>query len=827
MLHSLTMGSVMILADAPAWVSSAWSIAQVILGFSLIVFVHEMGHFLAAKWAGVRVERFAVGFGREMFGFTKGETRYSFNILPLGGYVKMLGQEDFVVDKSGELKVKSDPDAFTNKPVSKRMVIVTAGVIMNLIFAAVAFTIVAMVGRWQPPPVIGYVRENSPAGRAGLQPGDRIEEINGDSIASFNQLSGRIALSDSDETLDMVVWRDGELLEPHPRIVPEFVKEEQIRQIGVGPARQKRVWFPSFQGANPSVTDLLRQHDEIHKVKIDGAFQDVEGLGTVLRAMMRAQGEPIEAIVKRPKDPDALTDEQLRKYDAEIESTEETVRLRALWMPAAYQMENRVTASMLGLVPRMTVLQPAEGKSFAEAGVQIGDVIVRIGNIDSPSYAELKRLIEDESVESVAIKVRRPWEANRGLSESVVSLCSENREEIIAAAFQDLSKAMAVVYRLATQFDLSESDQEGLIERLRKLDDASAWRVWFEQVDVHTLASIKPKAPFALFESPSRSIDADLRCIDENHLVVADIVKKFGDRPTPAHIANIPRGAVIITANGKPVGQWHHLTAIMMANAGKSIEIKYRLADAYHTTTMMIPGSPQTALGMGPEDRIVKIDGKSTYTEKRKDGNERRLALPDWRAVKGLLKASVGKSVEIVIDPANGEHRTAPYAVTENNVDPWPDRVTYQPMIQCYPLLEKRSISNPAVAFVTGVEEAYRATVQTVQSIRHMVFTRKVGLKKVSGPVGILRVGAKVAEAGPIELLWLMGLLSANLAVINFLPLPIVDGGLFLFLILEKIRGEPVSIKTQVATQLIGIALIASIFVLVTYQDVLKWFTGT
>ncbi|MFQ5411745.1 MAG: RIP metalloprotease RseP, partial [Phycisphaerae bacterium] len=493
MLHSLTMDSILILGDSPAWVSSAWSILQVIIGFSLIVFVHEMGHFLAAKWAGVRVERFAVGFGRELFGFTRGETRYSFNILPLGGYVKMLGQEDFVVDKTGELKVKNDPDSFTNKPVGKRMVIVTAGVVMNLVFAAIAFTIVVMVGRLQPPPIIGYVRENSPAGRAGLRPGDRIEEINGDKITSFYQLSGRIALSDSDETLDMRVWRDGQVLEPHPRIVPEFVKEEQIRQIGVGPASQQRVWFPSFQGANPTAADQLEQFDDIHQIKIDGGFRVVEDLGTVLRAMMRAQGEPIEAIVKRPKDPDALTDEQLQMYDAEIPSTDVQVNLRAIWMPSAYEVENRVSASMLGLVPRITVLQPAEGKSFDAAGVRTGDVIVQIGDVDFPSYHELKEQIEDETRESVAIKVRRPWEANRGLSETVVSLCSENREEIIAAAFQDLPKALAVVYRLAIQFELSDSDQEILIERLRKLDDASAWRTWFEQVDVHTLASIKPK----------------------------------------------------------------------------------------------------------------------------------------------------------------------------------------------------------------------------------------------------------------------------------------------------------------------------------------------
>ena len=143
-----------------------------------MIFVHELGHFLVAKWADVRVEKFCVGFGRELFGFTRGETRYGFNILPLGGYVKMLGQEDFEIDTTGELQAKEDPRSFTNKSVGRRMLIVSAGVVMNVVFAALLFMVVFMVGMEAGVTEVGFVTPKQPGFAGGLagrryDPGDR------------------------------------------------------------------------------------------------------------------------------------------------------------------------------------------------------------------------------------------------------------------------------------------------------------------------------------------------------------------------------------------------------------------------------------------------------------------------------------------------------------------------------------------------------------------------------------------------------------------------------------------------------------------------------
>jgi regulator of sigma E protease len=166
-----------------------------IVTLGVLVFVHELGHFLAAKLCGMRVDRFSIGFPPRAFGKQIGETDYCVSWIPIGGYVKIAGMVDESMDVDF-LEAPPQPWEFRSKPIWQRMLVISAGVIMNLILAAVIFWGVQYsTGRtvWETT-VVGYVAAESPAARGGLQTGDRIAAVNGAPVTNWQQLFDGIYL---------------------------------------------------------------------------------------------------------------------------------------------------------------------------------------------------------------------------------------------------------------------------------------------------------------------------------------------------------------------------------------------------------------------------------------------------------------------------------------------------------------------------------------------------------------------------------------------------------------------------------------------------------
>src|SRR6201984_552126 len=155
-----------------------------VLGFMILI--HEFGHFAVAKWLGVRVEQFGIGFGKRLIGFRRGETDYRINAIPLGGYVKMSGENP--MDQRSD-----DPREFMNHSRWHRFLIAIAGPTMNILLAIFLLTTVYMVHYEYPvfldqPAVIAGVKLDSPARRAGLQAGDRIAKIDGIENPTWEQV---------------------------------------------------------------------------------------------------------------------------------------------------------------------------------------------------------------------------------------------------------------------------------------------------------------------------------------------------------------------------------------------------------------------------------------------------------------------------------------------------------------------------------------------------------------------------------------------------------------------------------------------------------------
>ncbi|MCA9297886.1 MAG: site-2 protease family protein, partial [Phycisphaerales bacterium] len=230
-----------------------FDLALIIFGFGAIVFIHELGHFVAARWAGIRVLTFAVGLGnplvcwRKGVGFTRrssairyraaladgdesvSPTEYRLNALPFGGYVKMLGQEDLNPGARSE-----EPDSYQNCPVWKRMIVLSAGVVFNVISAGIIFVIVFSMGISHSPPVIGALVPGGPAERAGMLPGDEILEIDDVAPDSFTRVAMKASMAGANHVMHIRADRRGETLEFD--IKPERSPEIGLLDLGIYPS---------------------------------------------------------------------------------------------------------------------------------------------------------------------------------------------------------------------------------------------------------------------------------------------------------------------------------------------------------------------------------------------------------------------------------------------------------------------------------------------------------------------------------------------------------------------------------------------------------------
>lgn len=744
--------------DVPPWVANALQILKVLIGFSIIIFVHELGHFMAAKWVGVRVDRFAVGFGTRLVGWRRGEgltfgnrpeytsaelaerrygeTDYCFKALPFGGYVKMLGQDDIMIDDAtGKVTMTADPRAFTNRPVGQRMVVVSAGVIANLLFGAVAFMVVFLMGINMEPPVIGNVQPGGPAARAGLLPGDRVLSINDEVPISFSEVFLKAIMADG--PMRVRVERDGKPLDQDFIVTAEMDDLRGIPQIGIEPVLDTAM---TTDGDPIEGQPNLREGDRIIQV----GDQPVASKGELDLAFRRARAGKVRVVAVR------------KSADADQPETIDTFQRVAIDLAQSELIPGDEKATInsshiLGMVPRRRVNQVEKNTPAEAAGFKPGDIIVEWDGVSNPNWGE--------AISQIRLEPPR---------------------------------IMTVV-----------------VERSGKLV---------------TLAVKPARVGGGLFSKGRLQVGLDIRDHETDRPVVADV------RPgSPAAALRMPRGSQLLSIAGRPTPTWYDVIEVLRAVAGSEVDVRYRSDADEITARFKAPSSIVNELDLPADATILAVNGQKTarlnFTAPDGKSVEINHAVSDPYALRRALEPLVGQSVRITYAIGRGEPVEKSILITEDNVDPWQLRIRYAYASGRFQPVRERihAHGNPLKAMWMGAKVTYDRVTEVYQTMRLMLM-RRVSVSNVQGPIGIISTAVTIAKEGVVDLIFFLAFLSVNLAVINFIPIPVVDGGLMLFLIIEKIKGSPLSIKTQMISTIVGLAVIVLCFLFVTIQDVSRLF---
>ena len=212
-------------------------IIYALLGFSLLIIVHELGHFIMAKVNGIKVEEFAIGMGPKILSTQGKETKYSIGLFPIGGYVKMLGEEEDI----------NDERSFSSKSPLRRISVIIAGAFMNFLLAIIIFTVILNKFGYSLPKIDSLV-ENMPAIEAGLQEGDEFLKVNGSKVFSADDLSIGINMA-KDQPINFLIERNGEKKEVI--VTPKLVEEDNVKRYMIG--------FAFERVQNPGIVQSFKQ----------------------------------------------------------------------------------------------------------------------------------------------------------------------------------------------------------------------------------------------------------------------------------------------------------------------------------------------------------------------------------------------------------------------------------------------------------------------------------------------------------------------------------------------------------------------------------------
>lgn len=688
--------------------NNIWVGLQVALGLGFVIFVHELGHFLAAKTFGVRCDKFYIGFDVPLsFGpiklpstlgkFQYGETEYGIGIIPLGGYVKMLGQDDdprraeeeAAATRMGEDEdAPLDPRSYPAKPVWQRMIIISAGVIMNLIFAVILAGVAFFYGVPYTPTVVGSSYGGGPAWQVGLQPGDQVLRVGSMQKDApqlrFDDFSGAVltyGIEHKTGPLPLAVDRAGDRLELEAHLTPKY-NSKGFHLAGVTPPLTPKFGpEPYWEGSVLAKTNPDLKGNDV-AVAVDGETVPIDerygvALGSAFTSMLQAKWEsPVTITIERPGETEEAAP---TKLDVELPP----VPVRSLGIGFA---TGPVTALKTGSIGE-------------DAGFKVGDIIKSINGEDIVNALELPSSVARLAGEDVTVSVEREVDGEKTL---------------VNLQFKSAEKA---------SFD-AISGRAGEL----------------------TLGGIG-----VAFSVTATVSSVDTNIVGENSgIAVGDQLKQIQWVPAESKIEELSKH-YDVKRFSEPV----------------VVDDAFPVASLYNMLQTIPEGS----------------ELRCTFTHE------------------GTVQD--------------------PVMLTSRYAENW---YWHQRGVLLTTLMDIQRTNNPVQAGQLGFWETSRRF-KEVLNVLKLLFTGQLGLNGLGGPGAIAYVAASEANLGISRLMLFLTFLSANLAILNFLPIPALDGGHMVFLTAEAIMGKPVNEALQIRLTMIGVLCLLSLMAFVIVKDIL-WFAS-